>query len=341
MIWNNAELFNAEEMILQEDGFYATRRLKNPEQSYEKDNIFIQNKTSHGVELRFRLNGGAARLVCRTAAGASGKCYAFIGRTLLAEYAVTEEETELVAEMTTESTVFSIEKQRNSPYGAKLFRFVFDGAEFFFKSLTGGISLPRAEDLPKVRGLVYGSSITAGYSSCFLPALSYVRLMERALDAQIENLGFAGVCLVEEWIARRIAARGEYDFIALEFGVNVMYRMEEEEFSRRVRDFLTSLSAALPETPVVCTDCFTFAYWQSGIPEKKYRAFKGAVKDAVKTCGGKHCLYVDGETLVGMKHLSADGVHPDVFGHFDIAKNFARHIAAHAKIALNEDALFL
>ena len=96
MIWKNAEIFNVEELILQEDGFYATRRLKDPEQSYEKDNIFVQNKTSHGVEVRFRLIGGAARLVCRTAAGAAGKCCVFIGRTLLGEYTVTDRPTEIV-----------------------------------------------------------------------------------------------------------------------------------------------------------------------------------------------------------------------------------------------------
>lgn len=332
MIWKNAEIFNVEELILQEDGFYATRRLKDPEQSYEKDNIFVQNKTSHGVEVRFRLNGGAARLVCRTAAGAAGKCCVFIGRTLLGEYAVTDRPTEIAAEMPAEETVRRIEKERRSPYGGRLFRFVFDGAEFFLKSLEGDLVPPREEDVPKVRGIVYGSSVTAGYFGGFLPALSYVRVMERALGAEIENLGFAGVCLAEEWIARRIAARGKYDFVALELGVNVMYRMETAEFSRRVNAFLSSLTAALPKTPVVCTDCFPFAYWQSGISEEKYRAYKSAVREAVKNCGKSAC-YADGETLLaGMRHLAADGVHPDAFGHIEIGKNFARAIAAHAGI---------
>ena len=69
----------------------------------------------------------------------------------------------------------------------------------------------------------------------------------------------------------QVSVRTALDEIARQSGVNVMYRMETAEFSRRVNAFLSSLTAALPKTPVVCTDCFPFAYWQSGISEEKYR----------------------------------------------------------------------
>ena len=337
MIWDNAELFNTDTLIMQEDGYFAPYRLKDPERSYEADDISIQNKATYGVELRFCLHTGAARLTCRMAEGI-GKCYAMIGQTLLAEYTVTEKETVLVAEMPVEETVRRIEREKRSPYGEKIFRFVFDGGFFLFKSLTGDLSVPEEKDLPERRGIVYGSSITAGYSSCCLPYCSYVRVLERVLDAQIENLGFPGVCPVEEWIGRRIVARGSYDFIVMELGVNVMYRMSEEEFTRRVRALIGAVCAGAPQTPVICTDCFPFAYGQSGISEKKYRAFKNAVREAVEQCGGKRCFYIDGEKLLpGEKHLSADGVHPDLLGHRKIAYGFAAEIARRAGLTLRNE----
>ncbi len=335
MIWNNAQLFNIDELVPEEDGFFALRRLKDAKQTFPEDNILFQNKMPHGAELRFRLNGGKAKLVCRTAKGERGRAFVYFGRALLGEYAVGDSPAEVFAEMPVEQTVSRIGREGGSPFGEKIVRVVFDGAQFALGSLEGDISLPAKEDLPAVRGVVHGSSITAGYNS-LIPDLSYVRVMERLLGAEIENLGFAGVCLAEDWIARRIAERGRYDFIALEFGVNVMYRIGEEEFARRVRAFLSELRKGT-DAPVFCTDCFTFAYAQSKIPDEKYRAFKRAVQNAVSECGGKNSYYIDGETLLkDYRHLSADGVHPDVFGHMEIGSAFAEKIAARTGLKLQK-----
>lgn len=335
MIWHNAQIFNADDLERQPDGFYAVRRLKDPEREFECDNVFYQNKLPYGVEVRFRLNGDKALLVCRTEKGEIGRCWVYLGQTLLGEYTLTERPAEIPAEMTVEETVRQIERAKNSPFGERIVRILFDGAQIALGKLEGDVSLPEKADLPKIRGLIHGSSITAGYSSSFLPALSYVRVAERALGAEIENLGFPGVCLIEEWIARRIGGRGKYDFIALELGVNVMWQIDEEEFARRVRRFIAALRELQPTVPLICTDCFPFAYWQAKIPEKKYRAFKRAVKEAVLLYGGKNSAYADGETLLsGVGSLSADGVHPDVFGHIEIGTAFARRIAECAGLQL-------
>ena len=132
----------------------------------------------------------------------------------------------------------------------------------------------------------------------------------------------------------QVSVRTALDEIARQSGVNVMYRIGEEEFARRVRAFLSELRKGT-DAPVFCTDCFTFAYAQSKIPDEKYRAFKRAVQNAVSECGGKNSYYIDGETLLkDYRHLSADGVHPDVFGHMEIGSAFAEKIAARTGLKL-------
>ena len=104
MIWNNAELFNIDELVPEEDGFFALRRLKDAKQTFPEDNILFQNKMPHGAELRFRLNGGKAKLVCRTAKGERGRAFVYFGRALLGEYAVGDSPAEVFAEMPVEQT---------------------------------------------------------------------------------------------------------------------------------------------------------------------------------------------------------------------------------------------
>lgn len=128
MIWNNAELFNIDELVPEEDGFFALRRLKDAKQTFPEDNILFQNKMPHGAELRFRLNGGKAKLVCRTARGERGRAFVYFGRALLGEYAVGDSPAEVFAEMPVEQTVSRIGREGGSPFGEKIVRVVFDGA---------------------------------------------------------------------------------------------------------------------------------------------------------------------------------------------------------------------
>ena len=127
MIWNNAELFNIDELVPEEDGFFALRRLKDAKQTFPEDNILFQNKMPHGAELRFRLNGGKAKLVCRTAKGERGRAFVYFGRALLGEYAVGDSPAEVFAEMPVEQTVSRIGREGGSPFGEKIVRVVFDG----------------------------------------------------------------------------------------------------------------------------------------------------------------------------------------------------------------------
>lgn len=88
---------------------------------------------------------------------------------------------------------------------------------------------PAASEVPAIRWLAYGSSITNG-ASASLHLHSYVYHAARVSKMDVLNLGLSGSCFCEPEIAEYIGARDDYQVLTLEVGVNMRKIVSDTKF---------------------------------------------------------------------------------------------------------------
>jgi len=87
---------------------------------------------------------------------------------------------------------------------------------------------PEASELPSIRWLAYGSSIT----QC--DTYGYIFAAADRLGVDVMNKGMSGSCGVEAETIEFIANECSWDFMTCEWGVNIRGSVKPEEFKRRV-----------------------------------------------------------------------------------------------------------
>ncbi|WES64424.1 SGNH/GDSL hydrolase family protein [Microbacter sp. GSS18] len=97
----------------------------------------------------------------------------------------------------------------------------------------------------------YGSSISHG-GNADRPIQTVPASAARAADLQLVNLGVAGQCHIDPFVASAIAGIRP-DIVSLELGVNVVgaRSMDRRTFAPAVHGFLDTLRAAHPRVPIV------------------------------------------------------------------------------------------
>jgi lysophospholipase L1-like esterase len=190
-----------------------------------------------------------------------------------------------------------------------------------FLRTEGNISPARPEQLPSLRYLAHGSSITYG-ADAGLPSAGYAAATARRLGADLINLGMAGSCYLEEAMADYIAERQDWDFATLELGINVIGFMPPEEFERRVDYFLKRIAGSHPDKWVFCTDIFTSH--NDFNPSSPVHEFRRIVKRKVAEQKLPRLIHIPGQELLpDIRGLSADLLHPSAEGMQTIANNLA------------------
>lgn len=97
----------------------------------------------------------------------------------------------------------------------------------------------------------YGSSISHG-GNADRPVQTLPAAAARAADLQLVNLGVAGQCHVDPFVASAIAGIRP-DIVSLELGVNVVgaRSLDQRTFAPAVHGFLDTVRAAHPHVPIV------------------------------------------------------------------------------------------
>jgi lysophospholipase L1-like esterase len=190
--------------------------------------------------------------------------------------------------------------------------------------VEGKVSPPRPNQVPSLRCIAYGSSITAGFDVA-IPSGGYAFRMANLLGVDLLNLGFAGGCYLEEAMADYIAERTDWDFAILELGINVIGTMTLEQFERKVDYFLSQVAGKNPNKWVFCMDIFTcYRDFNEELLVKQYR---NTVLKKVEELNLPYLVYFLGtELLTEMNGLTIDLLHPSTQGMHEIAENLARRI---------------
>jgi lysophospholipase L1-like esterase len=186
---------------------------------------------------------------------------------------------------------------------------------------------PRQEEVPSLRWLAYGSSITYGANTQH-PATSYVQQAARRLGVDVLNLGLPGSCMAEPAMAEYLASRTDVDLMTCELGVNMTGWIEPPEFERRVRHLLMTIADRRPERPVVALNIYPNRadYLRNRGDQDAVRTevFNRIVPAVVRDLGRSNLHVIDGrQVLQDLDGLTTDLLHPSDEGHMAMGSHLA------------------
>ena len=341
MIYKNIEIHNVEELMQNEDGSISWRRI--PDFVYEgleseRGKRMATNST--GVELRFVLKGESAVLRMCTSEG-DGLFHVYRGGIQGGW-----EDHEMHKQVRMEVEDFVIRRSQNPDklkimtrrsgldWDNEVIRVVFDRGYFKIFDIIGEVEIPRKEQYPKKTLLCYGSSITHG-SNALDMSHAWASILGHNLRMDVRNLGMAGSCAMEPEMIEYIASEGEkghWDIATLELGINVL-DWETEKILSRVRNTISQIAGRNLEKPVVVISPFYYCGddFEGNANADRWRKL---IKQVVEELQYPKVTYVNGLDVIGnMSFISADGVHPNIYGVQQIAERMTAHMR---KVCRNE-----
>ncbi|MFB6153663.1 MAG: SGNH/GDSL hydrolase family protein [Halodesulfurarchaeum sp.] len=178
--------------------------------------------------------------------------------------------------------------------------------------VSGNCRPPEDQELPDVRHLAYGTSITEGAASS-AAHLNYLTHVARYCDYDALNLGCSGSAYCDAPMAEHIADRDDWDVATLALSVNMANTggFSPEAFHERAEPFVNTVAAAHPEKPVVCITLFP--YFDDVIPSgdaEHARAYREVLRTIVEESTHENLSIIDGTELMDESGLVADLLHP-------------------------------
>ena len=331
MIYKNAEIHNVEEMVTNEDGSVSFIRV--PMEAYEKLEMpggQRQAIGSTGVEIRFVIKGDAAKIKMAIDGDSTSTNVFHVYRGGIqggwedheVHKVVSEEAEEFIIKKTSNiDRLKKMSEASNLSFDPSVVRVIFDRGRYKFYDISGDIEPPKKEQLPECTLLTYGSSITHG-SNSIDASHSWASVLAHNLDMDLRNLGLAGSCALEKEMADYIAKlgrEGKWDKAILELGINVL-GWEEEKIRERSNYLIKKVAEANPDKDIYVISPFFYCeeYFSNSKAGEKWRKI---LKEEVELLNYPNVKYIKGtDILPDMSYISADMVHPNIYGVQKIAE---------------------
>ena len=323
MLFQNVEVHNVAELVQEENGVSWLRVPAAVKACMEAQNG-DQARGSTGVELRFVMHSDTVtlRMQCLSA----GVLHIFRGGIQGGW-----EDQEILKNVDDTPCDIVIKKSANLPalermteaagyaWDPRVVRVIFDRGLYKLFDVIGDVEPPKPEQLPQKKLLFYGSSITHG-SNALDMSHSWPAVVAHNLRMDVSNLGFAGSCCMEPAMMDYIAGLGEqgnWDVAVMELGINVL-DWERDKIVERVTNALRQVAGRNPEKPIVVISPFYCADdFKNGGRAAKWRTL---LAETVAAENYPQVTLINGlELLGGVDGLSADEVHPNIYGTAQIA----------------------
>lgn len=334
MIYKNIEIYNAAELIPGE-GEGSTAIIRVPRDVYEGlESSFGQNqaRSSTGVELRFVMKSDSVRI--RMRAPQDTLVYHIYRGSIQGGWAdhevpgcpVGEVFNITIRKSDNLDILKRIAREYEQPFSPEVVRVIFDRGTPELLDVIGEVEPPKKEQLPEKTLLCYGSSITHG-SNSIDASHSWVSMVAHNLKMDVRNLGLAGSCCMEPALIDYIAGEGEkgnWDMAVLELGINVL-GWEEEKIIGRVTNVLAQVAGRNPKKPVFVISPFycNDDYLEQGRAAK----WRRLIEEIIRERKDPNVTYINGLDLLGeMSLISADEVHPNIYGVQHIAERLTKYI---------------
>ncbi|MCX8081945.1 MAG: GDSL-type esterase/lipase family protein [bacterium] len=332
MIYKGVYLHNVAELLKTEDGIMLTRI---PDSLRMSLSTWIQTRAIRpaGVELRFNLKSNSARIILKSQEEGIFVSEVYQGNFLVKYCYISNNDSEIVISLPQNiEQLKEISKKKKLPFDAGLTRIILPwGPTCVIKDIEGEFEPPMKEQLPAIRYLAYGSSITQG-ESAINPSGTYAMKTAYLLGLDLINLGFGSGARCEKEMADYIAGRNDWAFATLEMGINMFYDvMSVSEFRKRVEYFVPTIVKAHPDKYVFCIDMFTFNLGRKG-EKKRQKEYRDIVKEVATAMNSEKVIHIDGRKLLkSWSGLCRDLVHPSPAGMEEIARNLSGIIKRYIK----------
>lgn len=340
MIYKNIEIHNVAELIHNDDGSVSWKRVPsevhNAMESKSADNR-VHN--SIGVELRFVIKGDSATIRMSTYEDdpkSFSTFHVYRGgiqggwRDHEVHRYVTGEVQDFVIEKSDNmSKLKEMSNKIGYEWDCEVVRIIFDRGRYKIYDVIGDVEPPSEKQCPSKTLLSYGSSITHGSNSIDM-SHSWVSVVAHNLNMDARNLGMAGSCALEPAMAKYIASEGEkgkWDIATLELGINVL-NWEDEKIFSRVDNIIRQVAGRNADKRIFVISPFYHCGddFNANDNAKKWRKI---IEETVKRLNYPNVTYINGLDVIGdMSYMSADEVHPNIYGVQRIADVITERINA-------------
>lgn len=161
--------------------------------------------------------------------------------------------------------------------------------------------------------VIYGSSIIQGYGAS-RPGMNVGSILGRKLNKEFVNLGFSGLCKMEDPLAGLIAELDPALFV-----IDCLPNMQPNEITERTANLVKKIRAARPNTPILMVEHPNYAHasWDANAREsiKAKNARFLAEFNKLRNDGVKGLYYFKGDHSFGDGEGTLDGVHPTDLGY--------------------------
>lgn len=337
MIYKNIEFHNVCKIIPgKAEGSF--RWLRIPQEVYdqmESEDGKNMSKGCTGVELRFVMKSDTVTIRMR-ANGKNSAFHVYRGsiqggwRDHEVEKVLTNDPYDYVIKKSDNLPMLErITKDFDEPFAPEVVRLILDRGGFDIFDIIGDIEPPKTEQLPKKTMLSYGSSITHG-SNSIDASHTWVSTIAHNLKMDARNLGMAGSCLMEPAIVDYIASEGEkgkWDIATLELGINVL-DWNEEKIIDRVENTLRQVAGRNPDKPIfVISPLYSYDDYNK---QGKADTWRRLIAQVVAEKHYPNVTYINGLDLLGdMSFITADEVHPNIYGVAQVAQRLETVIREH------------
>lgn len=343
MLYKNIEIFNAAQLTCQEDGSVSWLRVpENVYQAMESGNAGEVGRNVTGVELRFVIEGDSVKLVMSAdEVTDSDVCtfHVYYGGIQggWADHEVHKHipgtpKTFEIKRPANMSNLRKMTEMSGHDWDPEVVRVIFDRGRVFLHDVIGEVEPPKPAQCPKKTLLCYGSSITHGSNSIDM-SHAWASVLGYNLNMDVRNLGMAGSCCMEPAMVDYIASQGElgkWDVAVLELGINVL-SWEEEKILQRVDNTLAQIAGRNPEKPIFVVSPFYYGNedLRGNTNGQKWRRLIAQIVESRKD---PNVTYINGlDVLDHIRYMSADEIHPNIYGQERIAQVLTQKLSAAMK----------
>lgn len=330
MIYKNAQLYNVSDIETDhKDGGVTWYRMpKKLMDKLEAPNGKHMNVCSTGVEIRFVINSGTAVVRMQSILDENiNACFHVYRGGIQGGYSDHENNT-YVSNVPTDfvfekqgniNTLREMAKASGDSFDPEVVRIIFDRGAYKILDISGDIAPPSKRQTPEKTLLCYGSSITHG-SNSIDASHTWTSLLAHRLDMDLRNIGMAGSCYIEPEVIDYIASEGErgaWDTAVMELGINVLF-WEESKIRERVENAVCEVAGRNKDKKVYIISPFYCGDEYHG--KKEPGIWRRIIKETVDRLAFENVTLINGLELLGnMTLLSADEIHPSIYGVQQIA----------------------
>jgi len=185
----------------------------------------------------------------------------------------------------------------------------------------GIIRAPEPDELPEKTMLAYGSSITFGAGTGPMSNLTHMQIVARRLGLQVMNKSMPGSCFCE-------MSYGDYlsditaDFYYYELGGNMRLRHSPEDFKKRATHIVSETRRKNPSAPIMLLTIYPLL---KSIPDEDNEKASRVIGEYDRileelAVSDENIYLIDSAGILNdTRLLSFDGLHPSSYGNMVMA----------------------